>query len=207
MIKRLLSIFFLLIFVICSFVSCSSEPQIVELPAMYVSYASFEEAFDAADLVVYGEVKELKTSHFPSWDVKKRYCKTPVVLKITEIIKGDINTDTVCYESMGGVIGNTKYVSDAYPTDDLTIGSKVLVFLVLDDRDSAYTCISPTTTFLEDENGKIPVSVSLLPASYSENAEKGSGTLLSVDVDSDEVIGLIKEEYKLWEAKNAPTTD
>ncbi|MBE6730733.1 MAG: hypothetical protein E7564_03480 [Ruminococcaceae bacterium] len=205
--KKLLIIFFLMIFVISSFVSCSSEPQIVELPAMYASYASFEEAFYSADLVVYGEVKELKASHFPSWDVNKWFCKTPIVLNVLDVIKGEGIGETITYESMGGVIGNTKYVSDAYPTDDIKVGSKILVFLLIDDRDGAYTCISPTTTFLEDENGKILVSVSLLPASYSENAEKGSGTLLSVDVDSDEVIGLIKEEYKLWEAKNAPAED
>lgn len=209
--KKTLSVLISIMLIILCFSACSSqsnEPtKMVEMNASYVGFSSFDEAFYSADLVVYGEVKELKASHFPSWDVNKWYCKTPVVLNVLDVIKGEGIGDTVTYESMGGVIGNTKYVNDAYPTDDLTIGSKVLVFLVIDDRDGAYTCISPVTTFLEDENGKIPVSVSLLPASYSENAEKGIGTLLSVDVDTDEVIGLIKKEYKLWEAKNAPAAD
>ena len=193
--KKLLIIFFLMIFVISSFVSCSSEPKIVELPAMYASYTSFEEAFYSADLVVYGEVKELKASHFPSWDVNKWFCKTPIVLNVLEVIKGEGIGETITYESMGGVIGNTKYVSDAYPTDDVKVGSKVLVFLLIDDRDGAYTSISPDTYFLEDENGNIQVSVSFLPTSYSENKEKGNGTLLAVDVNTQEVLEIIKDKY------------
>lgn len=207
MFKKRISIFLLTLYIILNLVSCSSTPveitETVEIGGMFVAYSSFEEAFDKADVVVYGEITELKASHFPSWDINKWFCKTPVVLDVIKCIKGDI-TDTITFESMGGVIGNTKYVTDAYPTDDFEIGSKVLVFLLLDDRDNAYTCISPNTAFLEDENGEIQISTDLLPDTYSVE-EPESGTILSVSVDIDDVIELIENDYELYQNKNNVT--
>lgn len=197
---------FIALIILCfSLVSCGNES--VELKyrrkmvGIFKTYESYEEAFGEVEVIVYGEIKELKKGYFPSWNKDKDLCHTPVVLNVIKTIKGDNNVNEITYDSLGGIYGDTLFVCSAYSTNEYAVGDKILVFLTLDERNNKYTDISPSFTYLEDENGKILVEKKLLPESIKKNFTD-SDKIVSFKVNTDDVIGIIENKYKTWMEKN-----
>ncbi|MBP3322796.1 MAG: hypothetical protein J6M16_01225 [Clostridia bacterium] len=160
--KKYVSVFLvLLIILLC--VSCGKkEHKIMDSRMSWGYYSNYNEALDAADLVVVGEVKNIGKTH--RYDIElhpyegkvtiRPVYYTPVEIVIKEIIKGEYTESTVIYQALGGEIDNVIY--DYTATDTLSIrkNSEILVFLRITKPDLGYESISPGCAIIEDENGK-----------------------------------------------------
>ena len=121
--------------------------------------------------------------------------------KAAKILKGDNSTEKIIYHALGGIMGDTEYISDVYPTSDFEVGSKVLLFLEKSDNGDFYVDISPSFTFLEDSESKISVEKRLIPKEWRVSDDLIPYIRVSFWVDTDNVIELIEIGFTKWKEK------
>ena len=159
-----------LLVVLCLFVACSSqvkenefsetsqqESEIVEKEVVlmgqnscYNGYTSYESAINKAEMVVYGEIVEIGEPFIFNGGIEEhviKYYYTPIVIKVTEWIKGDDGSSTVIYHALGAEMEDVIYDYEAFDTLDFKKGDKLLVFLKENQS------IGPDCVIGEDENG------------------------------------------------------
>lgn len=165
---RIVSMLLSLVLVVSIVTACSDESNkvIVDMDdgVLYASYNSFEDAMNASDIAVLGTIKEIKTSHFPSFDINKEWCSTPIVIEVENVAKGDWHLEgkEITFDALGGETEDKIFMTKAYPTNSLEVGDVVYVFLDLDERYNAYTVISPNMFYVADKNGMFDVEPKML---------------------------------------------
>ncbi|MBP3324682.1 MAG: hypothetical protein J6M16_10860 [Clostridia bacterium] len=205
MIKKLLSVILILSFTLTFFTACQNENVEVTKTEYYQSYglwktfSSFSKAKKYSDIVVYGEISEIQKSYFSVPD--GGIARTPVIITPIKILKGDNSTEKIIYHALGGIMGDTEYISDVYPTSNFEVGSKVLLFLEKSDNGDFYVDISPSFTFLEDSEGKISVEKRLIPKEWRVSDDLIPYIRVSFWVDTDNVIELIEIGFTKWKEK------
>lgn len=201
--------FLLIVLTLFTFSSCGSKEEnvaqkqeaereiIIDATVTYADYSTYEEAFDKADIVVYGKIVEIKEATQP--ESKMKSTRTPIVIDAIEIIKGECENNRIVYHALGGNIDGTLYKSMAYPTEKLAVGNEIIVFLKYSERSDYYYNISPSCFFYSDETGKANINESRLPIfSYSEKYDN-EGKIKLYDFAN-----ALKEKYELVErSKNA----
>ena len=205
MIKKLLSVILILSFTLTFFTACQNEnvevtkTEYYSSPGIWRSFNSFSDALEDSDFVLYGEISEINKSYFSVPD--GGMCRTAIKLKPIKILKGDNHTENIIYHALGGIMGDTEYISDVYPTSDFEVGSKVLLFLKHSDNGDYYVDISPSFTFLENSEGKISVEKRLIPKEWRVSDDLIPYIRTSFWVDTDNVIELIEIGFTKWKEK------
>ena len=181
----------------------SAEEKVVKEQEgfIYAEYDDFQSAFDKADYVVYGEVKEIKEGlmqerrdeNFEQDDRSIVFYYTPVVLDIITCYKGDVTAETVTYYALGAEDSENLYVYDVFDTFGINVGDKMLVYL--SEQFGFYGSISPNTIFLENENGNIMIDNELLTGVSGNNYSVS-------EIKMGELNNLISAEAQIYKEKH-----
>lgn len=202
--KRIVKLLMIGSIIILLFSSCGNKIEnitkkqevereiIIDATATYASYNTYEEAFDRADIVVYGKIVEIKEATQP--ESKLKSTRTPIVIEAIDVIKGECENNKIVYHALGGNIDGTLYKSTAYPTEKLAIGNEIIVFLKYSERSDYYYNISPSYFFFSDEDGKAAINKTKIPVvGYREKYDAEGKIKLS------DFANALKEKYELVE--------
>ena len=177
-----------------------AKEVILEEGKLYAGYNSFQEAFSFADVVVYGKVREVKPGiiqekYNKTLDEKGKHPRyyTPVVLDVITCYKGEESKRTITFYSPGAETNDKIIKEDAYPTFDIDVGERMLVFLSEDF--GFYGYISPEMVFLENEDGAFYVDSDLLN-------NKRSDRYIAEEVQVDNFVERINNEAQTFKSKN-----
>ena len=162
---------------------------------LYAGYNSFQEAFSFADVVVYGRVREVKPGIYQETYNKTlgekgkhpRYY-TPIVLDVITCYKGEESERTITFYSPGAETNDKIIKEDAYPTFDIDVGDRMLVFL--SENFGVYGYISP-----EMEDGNFYVDSDLLN-------NKRSDRYIAEEVQVENFVERINNEAQTYKSKN-----
>ena len=162
---------------------------------IYAEYTDILDAYKNADVVVYGKVKEIKEGicqerrdEFTDADRKgMSFYYTPIVIDVIYDYKGNVETDTVLYYSLGAISSDIVYTYNAFDTFGIDVGDEMVVFLT--EQFGHLGSISPNTIMLADEDGNFVVTSSLLPDKYRADSD------LSI-VAADDFVKYLEDEFK-----------
>lgn len=91
--------------------------------ATVAKLASDEQLILTSRVVLTGEVQAIQAQ----WDAKRRNIYTYVTVKVSEVLKGQIQNDTIVIKQDGGIVGEDEIRIDGAPRYE--IGRQVLLFL------------------------------------------------------------------------------
>jgi len=155
---------------------CAHEQETIIHPNTFLWLScSFEEACDAADRIIIGEVSAVKETVIEQTSASSYGMHAHTILEITveRSIKG-VPCDTLEYFQHGGL--SKRYIIQYEGLPGLAVGERALLFL-----NEGGVMISPAFRFVIDENGDIQTH--LLPEGYSGD---------SVTLSADEYAALIE---------------
>lgn len=191
-------VLFVCLLAIYMFAGCSNSKEIrivnMDEGVLYASYDTFQDAFDRADIVIFGKIKTIGQSHLASFN--ENICHTPVTIEKINMIKGSHSIKEITYKMRGGNIDNTVYKVEAYPTENIKVGDCLIVFLKKDTRDNEYYVISPNMFFLADKDGAVEMDLNMIPEDYQiYRFEKTSVDIITLQ-------NILVAESKIWIRNN-----
>lgn len=141
----------MLLFALAACQKTTNEKTIVKSGALWPEF-TFEEACDQAQTIVIGTVSNVAAAKEYRLNVpgpKESYnAYTDITIKIEEMLKGEVRTESIVYTQSGGETKDTIYVLDGI--EPFGKGDRVLIFL--NERNST---LSPSFRFVIDDNSNI----------------------------------------------------
>lgn len=119
--------------------------EIYPMNARMISMRDTSTYFYEADLIVIGEVKEIKGSKYIE---EKDYIYTDIVIKPEEVLRGDINEKEITLRINGGKVKSHKVYSNM--ESEFIKGKTSLLFL-RKNEEGVYNLINDKSQFLEIE--------------------------------------------------------
>ncbi len=136
--KKLLSVCMLIVLSFLCFGCGTQEKQIIEKHGL-LAYMYDSDLILNSDLIVTGEVSQIKESKWSNPDLKRgenirNLLQTDIVIKVNDVLYGEERKEIIVRNDKGED-ETTVVIDSAVP--DYEIGEKVLLFLMRDDSDVA----------------------------------------------------------------------